>query len=173
MSRDGKKETLVTKGDYDIDNIKCIDDKNNYVYFMASPNNATNFICIRTKLNGKGKLELLSPSNLKGTHDYNISPYAKYAMHSFSNYKTFPVTEWISLPDHKPLDEEKSIAKNMKVNENSNVEYFKVTTDDNITLDGWMVKPANFDSALKNILLFFMYMESPAVQQLMTVWRTG
>ena len=86
---------------------------------------------------------------MKGTHDYNISPNAKYAMHSFSNYKTFPAHEWISLPDHKPLDEEKSIAKNMKVNENCNVEYFKVTTEDNITLDGWMVKPANFDSDKK------------------------
>ena len=88
VSRDGKKETLVTKGDYDIDNIKCIDDKNNYVYFMASPNNATQLYLYRVKMDGKGKLELLSPANMIGTHDYNISPEAKYAMHSFSNYKT-------------------------------------------------------------------------------------
>jgi len=134
VSRDGKKETLVTKGDYDIDNIKCIDDKNNYVYFMASPNNATQLYLYRVKMDGKGKLELLSPAEMKGTHDYTISPGAKYSIHSFSNYKTFPVREWISLPDHRPLIEEKSIVKNMKVNENSNVEYFKVTTDDNITL---------------------------------------
>jgi len=118
VSRDGKKETLVTKGDYDIDNIKCIDNKNNYVYFMASPNNATQLYLYRVKMDGKGKLELVSPAEMKGTHDYNISPGAKYAMHSFSNYKTIPAREWISLPDHKPLNEDKSIAKNMKVNEN-------------------------------------------------------
>jgi dipeptidyl-peptidase-4 len=162
VSRDGKKETLVTKGDYDIDNIKCIDDKNGYVYFMASPNNATQLYLYRTKLNGKGKLELLSPSVLAGTHNYNISPGAKYALHSFSNYKTFPVSEWISLPDGKPLNEEKSIAKNMKVNENSNVEYFKVTTEDNITVDGWMVKPANFDSTKKYPVVFYVYGEPAA-----------
>ena len=104
VSRDGKKETLITKGNYDIDNIKCIDEKNNYVYFMASPNNATQLYLYRVKMDGKGKLELLSPAAMKGTHDYNISPGAKYAMHSFSNYKTFPAREWISLPDHKPLD---------------------------------------------------------------------
>jgi len=159
VSRDGKKETLITKGDYDIENIKYIDDKNNYVYFMASPNNATQLYLYRVKMDGKGKLELLSPADMVGTHDYNISPGAKYAMHSFSNYKTFPAREWISLPDHKPLDANKSIAKNMKVNENSNIEYFKVTTEDNITLDGWVVKPNNFDSSKKYPVVFYVYGE--------------
>ncbi|HEV2831778.1 MAG TPA: DPP IV N-terminal domain-containing protein [Hanamia sp.] len=158
LDRNGK-ETLVTKGDYDIDNIKCIDEKNGFVYFMASPDNATQLYLYRTRLDGKGKLELLSPSNLKGTHDYNISPEAKYAWHSFSNYKTFPASEWVSLPNHKPLDEEKSIAKNLRVNENSNVEFFKVTTEDNITLDAWMVKPANFDSTKKYPVVFYVYGE--------------
>ncbi|MEO9020707.1 MAG: DPP IV N-terminal domain-containing protein [Ginsengibacter sp.] len=161
ISRDGK-ESLVTKGNYDIDNIKCIDDKNGYVYFMASPNSATQLYLYRTKLNGKGKLEPLSPSNLAGTHDYNISPEAKYALHSFSNYKTYPASEWITLPDGKPLNEEKSIAKSLKVNENSNVHYFKVTTDDNITLDGWMVSPDNFDSTKKYPVVFYVYGEPAA-----------
>ena len=159
VGRDGKKETLITKGDYDIESIKCIDDKNHYVYFMASPNNATQLYLYRVKLDGKGKMELLSPSNMVGTHDYNISSGARYALHSFSNYKTFPAREWISLPDHKPLNDEKSIAKNMRVNENSNVEYLKVTTEDNITLDGWMVKPVNFDSTKKYPVVFEVYGE--------------
>lgn len=162
VSRDGKKETLITKGDYDIETIKCIDDKNHYVYFMASPNNATQLYLYRVSMDGKGKLELLSPPEMTGTHKYNISPGAKYALHSFSNYKTFPASEWISLPDHKPLNDEKSIARNMKVNENSNVEYFKVTTEDNITMDGWMVKPANFDSTKKYPVVFYVYTEPAA-----------
>lgn len=162
VSRDGKKETLITKGDYDIETIKCIDDKNNCVYFMASPNNATQLYLYRVRMDGKGKLELLSPSSMVGTHDYNISPGAKYALHSFSNYKTFPAKEWISLPAHKPLNEEKSIARNIRVNENSNIEYFKVTTEDNITLDGWMVKPVNFDSTKKYPVVFYVYGEPAA-----------
>ncbi|HUZ59912.1 MAG TPA: DPP IV N-terminal domain-containing protein [Hanamia sp.] len=161
ISRDGK-ETLVTKGDYDIENIKCIDDKNGYVYFMASPNNATQLYLYRTKLNGKGNLEPLSPTNLVGTHDYNISPYAKFALHSFSNYKTPRVIEWISLPDGKPLNEDESIAKNMQVIENSNIHYFKVTTEDNITLDGWIVYPDNFDSTKKYPVVFYVYGEPAA-----------
>lgn len=162
VSRDGKKERLITKGDYDIAGIQSIDDKNNYVYFMASPNNPTQLYLYRTKMDGKGKLELISPSNLQGTHDYNISPTSKYALHSFSNYKTLPAREWISLPDHKALNAEKSIANNMKVNDGSNIEYFKVTTEDNITLDGWMVKPAGFDSTKKYPVVFYVYGEPAA-----------
>ncbi len=161
VDRQGK-ETLVTKGDYDIETIKCIDGKDGYVYFMASPNNATQLYLYRTKLDGTGKLESLSPSDEVGTHDYDISPEAKYAVHSFSNYKTYPAAEWISLPDGKPLNPAKSIANNMKVNEHSNVKYFKVTTEDNITLDGWMVYPDNFDSTKKYPVVFYVYGEPAA-----------
>ncbi len=153
------KETRVTNGNYDIDNIKRIDDKNGYVYFMASPDNATQLYLFRTKLNGKGKLEPLSPATLQGTHDYNISPYAKYAKHSFSNYKTLPASDWITLPDGKPLNGGESIASKIKVNENSSIEYFKVTTEDNITFDAWMVKPVNFDSTKKYPVVFEVYSE--------------
>jgi len=159
ISRNGSKETLVTKGGYDIDNIKCIDDKNNYVYFMASPDNATQLYLYRTKLDGKGNLELLSPASLAGTHDYDISPGAKFALHSFSNYKTFPISEWISLPSHRPLDDASSIIKNIRVDENSNIEFFKVTTEDSITFDAWLIKPANFDSTKKYPVVFYVYGE--------------
>ncbi|HET7116051.1 MAG TPA: DPP IV N-terminal domain-containing protein, partial [Hanamia sp.] len=161
ISRDGK-ETLITKGDYDIGNIKCVDDKNGYVYFMASPDNATQLYLYRVKLNGNGTLDSLSPSNLIGTHDYNISPGAKYALHLFSNYKTPPIYEWITLPDGKPFNEEMSIEKNMEVNKNSNIQFFKVTVEDSITLDGWMVKPFNFDSTKKYPVVFYVYGEPGA-----------
>ena len=162
VSRDGKKETLLTKGNYDIEETKAIDEKNNYVYFMASSNNATKLYLYRTKLNGSGDLELLSQKELAGTHDYNISPNAKFAVHNFSNYKTRPANEWISLPDHKPLNENLSIAKTMRVDANSRTEYFKITTEDNITVDGWMIKPANFDSTKKYPVVFHVYTEPAA-----------
>ncbi|MBA2249755.1 MAG: S9 family peptidase [Chitinophagaceae bacterium] len=162
ISRDGKKETLVTKGNYDIDNIKCIDEAGNYVYFMASPDNATELYLYKTRLDGNGPLEMVSPKNLQGTHDYNISPGAKFALHNFSNYKTFPDREWISLPDHNALDESKSIERTMRTDENTRVEYFKLTTEDNITVDGWVVKPANFDSTKKYPVVFTVYTEPAA-----------
>ncbi len=37
--------------------LKSIDEKGGYVYFLASPTNATQHYLYRTKLDGKGKLE--------------------------------------------------------------------------------------------------------------------
>src|SRR5690606_17593427 len=52
ISRDGKKETLVTKGDYDIKTIKSVDEKNKQVYFMASPQNPNQLYLFKTSLDG-------------------------------------------------------------------------------------------------------------------------
>jgi dipeptidyl-peptidase-4 len=102
---------------------------------------------------------MVSQQNLVGTHEYDISPNAKYAVHSFSSHKVPPVHEWVSLPDHKPLDESRSIARTMRTDENSKVEYFTITTDDNVTVDGWLVKPSNFDSTKKYPIVFYVYTE--------------
>ena len=162
ISHDGKKETLVTKGDYDIASIKNIDDAGQYVYFMASPKNSTQLYLFRAKLDGKSMAEQLSPADLQGVHSYNISPNSAYAMHGFSNHTTFPAREWISLPDHKALDENKSLAKVMKPGGAGNISYFTLTTEDNVTVDGWLVKPENFDSTKKYPIVFYVYSEPAA-----------
>ena len=63
VSRDGKKETLITVGNYDVMNICAIDEKTGYVYFMASPENATQKYLYRITLDGSGKAERLSPAD--------------------------------------------------------------------------------------------------------------
>lgn len=162
ISRDGKDITLLTKGDYDIDQLKAVDEKNNYIYFSASPNNSTQLYLYRVRIdskNGKDDPELLSSSSQKGTHVYTISPTARVARHVFSNFNTPKVTEWVSLPDHKPLNSGKSIASNIKVNNNINVEYLQITTEDNIILDAWINKPAEFDPSKKYPVVFYVYGE--------------
>lgn len=159
ITADGKKETLLTKGDYDIETISGVDEKNNYVYFIASPQNAIQRYLYRTKMDGKGKLELVSPENLKGIHSYEISPRATLAMHSFNSRNTPPVYEWISLPDHKPLRNEESIAANIKVQERKDIEFFTITTEDNVTMDGWITRPENFDATKKYPVLLYVYGE--------------
>lgn len=162
ISRDGKKITLLTKGNYDVSKIKCIDEQHQYVYFMASPSNATELYLYRTTLDGNGALEMMSTPALKGTNDYNISPSGNFAFHTFSNYSISPVSEWITLPDNKPLNEERAIDKNIKPIVNTDIEYFTVTTLENVTVDGWMVKPKNFDSTKKYPVLFYVYGEPAA-----------
>ena len=161
ISRDGKKETLITKGNYDVIDVVRIDEAHNDVYFYASPDNATQKYLYRTKLSGDGAAERISPANQKGTHTYDISPDGNYAQHSFTNYFTRRLSEWVTLPDHKPLTTQESMAGKIKDTPpaDNNVEFFQVTTVDGVTMDGWMAKPKNFDPSKKYPILFNVYSE--------------
>ncbi|PKB14957.1 DPP IV N-terminal domain-containing protein [Flavobacterium sp. 5] len=148
------KETLITPGKYDIISLETIDENSGFAYFLASPENATQQYLYKTALSGKGKLIKVSPSDEIGTHDYSISTDAKYAQHSFSNHKNQQVSEWVSLPEHKTIKE-----INSNKTPSGNVEMIQITTADNITLDGWMVKPTPFDPTKKYPVLFYVYTE--------------
>jgi dipeptidyl-peptidase-4 len=161
IGRDGK-ETKITKGDYDMISLEAVDEKNGILYMIASPGNATQQYLYKIDLDGNKDAELLSPTAQKGTHHYNISPSARYSNHYFSNIKGEWVADWITLPDHSTFATNgKSEAKN--INSTPVAEMFKVTTEDNVTLDGWMIKPKNFDSTKKYPVLFFVYTEPGAV----------
>lgn len=161
ISRDGKKELLLTNGKYDIESLKAIDETGNMVYFTASPANATQLYLYRVKMDGKSAAEMVSPAALAGTHEYNVSPGARFAQHGFSNYKTPNVSEWITLPDHKPVNASMSIASKIRT-ENNTIEYTQVTTEDGVTLDAWINKPRNFDPSKKYPVLFAIYGEPAA-----------
>jgi dipeptidyl-peptidase-4 len=174
ISRDGKKETLITKGNYDVISVNLIDEKNNTVYFMASPTNATQKYLYKTKLDGKGKLEMVTPSIFPGTHSYSISPNGLFARHSYNSSVVSPVTEWMNFTTNNPLTMEGSITNQIGKQQpiKNKVEFFKVTTEDGVEMDGWMKKPDNFDPNKKYPVVFFVYGE-PASQTAADVWGAG
>ena len=160
ISKDGKNELLVTKGAYDVMSIEAIDEAGNYVYFNASPDNATQKYLYRTKLDGSGIAERLSPLNEQGTHEYAVSPGGKYARHLFSNHYTNYVGEWVSLPDHSSLtgNQVQDALKSTDPSQSS-TQFFKVKTAEGIEMDGWMIKPVHFDSSKKYPVVFYVYTE--------------
>ncbi len=174
VSRDGKKEVLVTKGNFDVIEIRCVDEKTNTLYFMASPTNATQRYLYKTKLDGKGTAEQVSPKALTGTHSYTISPNGKFAYHSFSNTNTKPVNELVSLPTHTPLFEKQSIQTQLAsaTPAGPKVEFFKIKIESGLELDAWMVKPKNFDPNKKYPVIFQVYTE-PAGQTVRDGYGVG
>src|SRR6185312_14315694 len=113
-------------------------------------------------LDGKGNAERISPANQEGTHDYDVSPQAKFALHSFSNYYTPGASEWIALPSHTFLNGEDVNARVVEYaadKSKSNIEFFTIKTADNISMDAWMVKPSHFDSTKKYPVVFYVYTE--------------
>jgi len=154
------KVTPVTTGAYDVINLLQVDEKANRIYFHASPENATQKYLYTISLDGKGKPKRVTPMELEGTHSYVVSPSGAFAMHQFSNSYTRPASEWISLPKHLPLDASQSIVSKLPKNQGEKtVEFFKINTADGTEMDGWMVKPKNFDPTKKYPVLFYVYTE--------------
>ncbi len=172
ITKDGTKETLITRGDYDVINFLAADESNNTAYFLASPTNATQKYLYKTKLDGTGKAERLSPAGQDGTHEYSVSPGGKFAQHTFSNTYTAPLTEFIDLPKNKPLVEKESITAKMKPAPAERVEFFKVKTEEGVEMDGWMMKPKGFDPSKKYPVVFVVYTE-PAGQTVVDRFGTG
>jgi len=159
LSRDGKKETLLTKGNYDLISLKAIDEKGGYAYLMASPDNATQQYLYRVRLDGKGNAELISPAAQKGTHGYSISPNGLFATHTFSNHQYESVSEWVSLPKHTSIKTNDQPGRRGNGRTQYPVKMFQLTTDDGVTLDGWMILPKDFDSTKKYPVVFNVYTE--------------
>jgi dipeptidyl-peptidase-4 len=165
ISRDGKTVTLLTRGNFDIGTLKAVDEENNFIYFTASPKNATQLYLYRVHINPLGNREdpePLSGNKLQGTHDYDISTNAKIALHTFSNHNTPNVSEWINLPANIPFSNAKSISANIKTDPSKNIEYMQITTEDNIVLDAWINKPKNFDPTKKYPVVMYVYGEPAA-----------
>ena len=171
VTRDGKKETLVTKGDFDVINVLRIDPKGGYVYYLASPESAVEQYLYRSRLDGKGAAERVTPQGFTGTYSYNISPGAKYALCSFSNHETPRVYEIVSLPDHKTVRRLEDNAALKAVYDTYGFrtrEYFQVDIGEAV-LDGWMIKPRDFDPTKKYPVIFHIYGE-PASSTVQDSW---
>lgn len=160
-------EQLITKGNYDVMNIVCVDESGGFIYFMASPNDATSAYLYRVKLSGEENAEQITPAHQKGSHEYSIAPGARLAFHSFSNYYTNYVTDIIHLPEHKSLNGqsrvEDAVSRSKTDSLSSTVSFIKVKTADGVEMDAWMQKPYQFDPTKKYPIVFHVYSE-PAAQ---------
>jgi dipeptidyl-peptidase 4 len=159
IGMDGK-ESLITKGDFDVTKIYLINEPENLVYFAASPEYATQRYLYCTKLNGSEIPRRVTPIDFTGTNDYLLSPNGKWARHSFSSHLYSSTSEWLAMPAHTPVDPSKSILSNLKEDPlGKQVSFFKVTTEDGISLDGWIAKPKDFDPSKKYPVFFYVYGE--------------
>lgn len=155
-------EVCLTRGDYDVASFYGIDEKKGFVYFNASPDNSTQRYLYRVNLDGTGELTRLTPDEKSGINRYSFSPGMQYAVRSSSSLSRVPTTDLISLPKYKEV---RNLVANNKFTEKistialGQVEFFKVTTADSIEMDGFMVKPPDFDPTKKYPVLFDLYGE--------------
>lgn len=172
ISRDGKDIQLVTPGDFDIAEVLSVDTTGGWLYFSASPENPTQRYLYRARLAGGSPPERLSPAGEPGTHNYNIAPGARYAVHSFSNITTPPITQLVRLPSHEVI---RVLADNAALKHRYGLlrqgpkRFTRVDAGDGVTMDALVMYPADFDSTKKYPVLFHIYGE-PAEQTAIDSW---
>lgn len=172
VSADGSGEKLVTRGDYDVISIEEIDVDGGYVYFIASPENPTQRYLYRVPIKGSGKPERLSPADQPGTHSYQIASGGKYAIHTYSTANKPPTIDVVSLPEHKSLRvlaANKNLKQNFDAIAKQPVEFFSITTEDNVEMQGYIIRPPDFDENKRYPVLFYVYSE-PAGQTARDTW---
>ncbi len=175
VSRDGKRVTNVTPGNFDVVAVAAVDEPGGWLYYIASPDNATQRYLYRTRLDGKQSAVRVSPADAPGSHSYRISPDARWAFHTYSHFDSPSVIELVQLPSHRVV---RTLVDNAKQRAAvapliaGHGEFFKVAVSDGISLDGWMIKPANFDSTKVYPLLMYVYGE-PAGQTAQDSWGGG
>lgn len=173
VSRDGKDVQLVTPGPYDVVKVESIDDSNGWLYFIAAPENPTQRYLYRVPLDGSGKMERLSPRDQPGTHEYEISPDARWAIHTYSSFGKAPIVELVELPSHKvqqTIVTNQQLRRRLDPLRRGSEEFFRLDIGNGVQLDGWIMKPYDFNPMLKYPLLFYVYGE-PANQTVLDEWE--
>lgn len=160
VSRAAGTTTLLTPGDYDA-TIAGVDEKAGILYVMASPGDAARNYLYRVPLKG-GAATRVSPADQPGTHRYDISPDGRWALHTVSRFDMPPRTALIRLPSHavvRVLEDNAALQSRLTALGAPATEFFTVTTPAGLAVDGYLMRPASFDSTRQYPVLMHIYGE--------------
>jgi dipeptidyl-peptidase-4 len=143
-----------------------------WAYYLASPENATQQYLYRARVDRDAAPERLTPRDQPGTHTYNVSPDAKFAFHTYSRFDSPPITELVRLPEHTQV---RMLQDNAKLRAavapllSPAVEFVVLPVGGGVTVDGWLMKPRDFDPKKKYPLIVYVYGE-PASANAQDAW---
>lgn len=160
----------IGNGNFDITDVYGYDDKTGDVYYQAAALNPQDRqIYVSHK---DGKTERLTKN--EGWNSAIFSSDLRYFVNCWSDYDTPYIYSTCS-------NSGKVIATNLdnqtlkqKIREYgwTKRETFSFTTSEGIKLNGWMIKPANFDPNKKYPVIMFQY-SGPGNQQVINSWDAG
>jgi dipeptidyl-peptidase-4 len=162
----------LTTGAFDVISVVDCDEKGEFVYFMTSPDNPTQSYLYSASTDGSGTMHRVTPLDQPGTHSYQFAPNAHWAFHTYSSLGRPPITELISLPDHKVARTRVGNAKlraKLDALSGDRGEFFRVDIGAGVVLDGWCLKPPGFDPTKRYPVLVHVYGE-PASQNVLDHW---
>ena len=169
---EGETWRCLTPGDYDLTAVFGVDGARKVLYFQASPEDATRRYLYVAPLEG-GRADRVTPENQPGTHTYDLAPGGSFALHTTSWLDRAPETELVRLPEHRSvraLETNEELDAKLAELVRTPTEFFRLDIGDGVALDGWMMRPGDFDESRRYPLVMFVYNEPSAVQAT-DVWK--
>ena len=169
--RDGKLIKQLTSGNYPVTDFYGYDEANKTVYFQAAMTSPLRREVYKLPLKGgKPRAIAKQPGWNSATFNADFSGF----LLSHSRLNQAPV---YSVHDSdgelvRTLEDNAALAKTMKDEGVSPAEFFSFTTEDDIELNGWIIKPEGFSLEGDTAYPLFMFQYSgPGSQQVVDSWR--
>lgn len=166
----GTLERKIGDGNYDITGIYGYDEATGDVYYQAATLNAHDRQVYVSHKGGKSE-------RLTQQEGWNAAIFSgdyKYFINTWSD-KDHPYIYTVRDNHGKILStpvDNKELTTKLNSYPVTKKEMFSFTTSEGVTLDGWMVKPANFDPNRKYPVILFQY-SGPGSQQVVNSWNIG
>ncbi|MGA7306980.1 MAG: prolyl oligopeptidase family serine peptidase, partial [Rhodothermales bacterium] len=147
-----------------------VDEASGSIYYTAAPGDPTRRYLYRVPIDGSSPAVRITPE-VPGTHTYQIAPGGAWAIHTFSTFDTPSVIDLVSLPNHEThrvLMSNETLRRRLAALQLPKLEFFRVDIGDT-ELDGWVMKPTDFDPSKKYPVLFYVYGEA-ANQTVKDAW---
>jgi len=170
-SINGGASRALTSGDQPVVDFYGYDAKTGNTYYSAKDGNPLREAVFVS--DGKGRAKKLSQK--EGTNKAVFSANYKYFLNKWSNIDTPPVytlCDGGSGKEHKVLEDNAALVGKLSSQRMGKKEFFSFTTSEGVTLNGWMVKPADFSASKRYPVVMFQY-SGPGVQQVVDSWSAG
>lgn len=166
----GQLQRTIGDGNYDITSVYGYDSKTGDVYYQAAALGATNRQVYVTHKNGK----TVRLTDREGWNTAFFSGDFQYFVNTWSDYNT-PYVFTTRTRDGKvinTIEDNKAVKQLVSDYGFCKREPFSFTTSEGVVLNGWMVKPKDFDANKKYPVIMHQY-SGPGSQQVTNSWSAG
>lgn len=166
----GTMRRMLTNGNFVVKAFYGYDSATGNCYFAANQEGAQYQAVYRT--DAKGNMVKLSQE--QGTNNAIFSRSFKYFLNVYSNITTPPVTTLNDAKGRvtKVLEDNATLKSRVSALGLSAPEFFTFTTGEGIQLNGYMVKPADFNPQKRYPVVMYQY-SGPGSQQVVDSWNAG
>lgn len=168
FNKNGQLKQQITSGNYDIMKLYGYDVATNQVFYQAAETSPLEREIYSINIDGTNKKALAFD---KGSNSASFTPNFDYFIHRYSSTEQ-PTVITIRDKNGTPvrlLVDNQELKDKMQEKNLPKIEFIKVPTDNDIELNGYILKPANFDAAKQYPLLMFVY-GGPGNQQVKNKW---